>query len=340
MYGFVNDNTIPLTIENILLRVSQEDIFSVIMGKRPQLNKNYHSIIRSDDNNPNCNFIWFGDKLLFLDFGYHKTHLDCFGIISEKTGKSLIESLSLVNRHFKLGLNGEGEPAKIKFPPLQNKNVVKPTTNIVFKPRSFNSNDEKYWSQYGITKQNLIDENVYAIIWYKFYSFKLKRVVVVRPKTITYAYYEFFPKVKIYSPYSQKNNGKWVSNLDSNHIGGLRTLPIYGNKLVITKSLKDAIVIKNFKVNTTWLQSEGVMPNTETLLNLLNRFDEYIVLYDNDKKGLESSIYLTAVLNSHYPNKARNVIIPVYPNVTDSSDFYKEKGKIELLKLLVINNII
>jgi hypothetical protein len=339
MYGYAEDYIVPITIENILMRISQEDIFYSMLGEYPNINKNYKSLVRTD-NNPGCNFVWYNDKLIFLDFAYPKTHLDCFGVISERMKISLPKALVVVNNHFKLGLGGTGTPTKIKFKPFSKKVSKKQTTSIIFKPRKFNLLDKAYWSQYGITKQNLIDEKVYPILWYKFYSKKLKKVILIRPRLITYAYYEFQPLIKIYSPYSPKKKGKWISNVSENDIGGIRTLPVYGDKLLITKSLKDSRCIKNFGINTVWFQSEGSYPTTEILIPLLNRFNEYIILFDNDKQGIKASEYLTRLINSHYPNKCRNVQIPTYHNITDITEFYKYKGKIEVLKFLTINNII
>ena len=263
IYGFVNDDRIPLTIENILLRVSQKDIFESIVGEKIEIDKYYHSLVREADNNPSCYFTWFGDKLLFIDFAYKKQQLDCFGVISEKYKISLQESLSLVNLHFKLGLNGTGNPSPIKFPKINFQKTITNTNNvnIIFKPRPFNLTDIEYWSQYDITIEDLTNEKVYPILWYKFYSFKLNKMVIVRPKTITYAFYEFQPFVKIYSPYLDKKKGKWVTNVTSNHIGGLQTIKTFNEKLIITKSLKDKIVIKNFGIDAIWFQSENIYPS-------------------------------------------------------------------------------
>ncbi len=338
MYGY-SEELIPLTIENVLRRVSQENIFSLLLGEKPKLNTYYVSLVR-EDSNPGCEFMWYGNKLMFIDFGHVKHHMDCFGVICERNKINLADSLLLVNNHFKLGLNGTGVPAKIKFEVLYKKTIKKNDTKIIFKPRKFQIKDKLYWEQYGITKQNLIDDKVYAVVWYKFYSKKLNKVITIRPQNITYSYFEFSPRMKIYSPYSPKKNGKWISNAEMNDVGGLRSFHIHGDILVITKSYKDYRCIKNFNVNTIWFQSEGIIPDTEKLIGLIKNYKEFIVIYDNDNAGIKASNYLVSTLNSHFPGKARNVFVPKYNNVTDSSDLYKQKGKLEFLKFLVINNII
>ena len=107
MYGYI-DAYEPLTIENIFLRVSQEDIFSFIMdGEIPDVTQFYSSIVRPD-NDPTCYFIWYEGKLIFVDFGNVKTHLDCFGVLAQLENLTFRQSLEVVNEHFKLGLAGTG----------------------------------------------------------------------------------------------------------------------------------------------------------------------------------------------------------------------------------------
>ena len=89
----------------------------------------------------------------------------------------------------------------------------------------------------------------------------MDKTVIIRPKTISYGYYEFVPRVKIYTPSAPKHRGKWITNTNINDIGGLEQLPISGDKLVITKSYKDRRCLTNYGINTIWLQNEGIIRN-------------------------------------------------------------------------------
>ena len=311
MYGYV-DNYIPLTIENVLSRISQESIFSLLLGETPEINKLYFSLVR-EDKTPGCEFMWYGNKLIFIDFGYHKQHLDCFGVISERENINLNDTLYIINKHFKLGLNGTGTPLPIRYNIVHAKTIKKESTKIIFKPRKFNLHDKKYWTDYGITKENLIEDRVHAVLWYKFYSNKLQKTITIRPNTISYAYHEFSPRVKIYSPFKDKRKGKFITNTITNDIGGLTSYKSFTKRLIITKSYKDYRCIKNFGINTIWFQAEGVIPDAEILIPLIDAHEEFIVIYDNDTTGISTSTNLTAVLNSHFPGKARNVTVPRHP---------------------------
>jgi hypothetical protein len=338
MYGYVSDYE-PLTIGNILLRVSQEDIFFMLLGEKPDVKKNYLSLVR-EDNEPNCNFAWHNGMLLFLDFGNVKTHLDCFGVIAQREGLTFKQSLNFVNIHFKLGLEGYGEltPPKLKL--FKRTESIKSETTILFKPRPFNLNDKIYWEQYGIGKDELLRDSVLPVLWYKFYSIKLQKTVIIRPKKVTYAYYEFAPRVKIYSPYMPKKKGKWLTNTTINDIGGVKHLPKEGESLVITKSYKDNRCLSNFGLNSVWFQNEGMIPSKSSLMELGSRFGKIPVLFDNDAQGIMAAKKVVQTINSYFPNKAFQLNVPITPNVSDPSDMYAIEGKIELLKFLATNNLL
>lgn len=338
MYGYVGEYE-PLTIENILSRISQEDIFSSLLGGKPDINKTYLSLTRPD-NTPNCNFVWYDGKLLFIDFGNTKTHLDCFGVIGQREGLSLQETLTFVNDKFQLGLAGMGTPKDTKFKSVKKIDIIKSETSIIFKPRPYTIPDLRYWNDYGIDKDELMSDSVFAVLWYKFYSKRLGYNVVVRPQTLTYAYYEFSPRVKIYSPFAPKKNGKWISSATIDDIGNIKNLPMWGELLVITKSYKDCRCLRNFGINSTWFQNEGMIPSDKYILNLGKRFMNIVVLYDNDSQGIMSANKIVQHINSNFPNKAKSLIIPLMDKVKDPSDMYKYQGKIELLKYLTINNLI
>jgi len=338
MYFYVEEDA-NLNSEEILLRVSQEEVFAMLLGEPPDTKSMYLSLVRQD-NKPNCYFTYYNGKLYFVDFGHTKHHLDCFGVISEIYKCDFQESLRIVNNHFKLGLDGQGELAPVKYELPQSVPALKQETDIIFRQRPFNLNDKSFWSQYGITKQNLLEDSVVGILWYKFYSHRAKTEIIIRPKKITYGYTEFIPKIKIYSPYANKSEIKFLGNVDKNCIGGIGKLPLNGDRLIITKGYKDWRVYTNFGANSVWFQSEGTIPDNEHLISLGKRFDEIIVVYDNDETGIQTSEQLVSIINSHFPKKSRSYIFPLIENVKDTSDFYKYEGKFKLLNILTINNLI
>ena len=188
-----------------------------------------------------------------------------------------------------------------------------------------------------------MEDSVFAILWYKIYSSNTKSISTFRPFNITYGYNEFSPRVKIYSPLMHKTNVKWISNLNANDVGGFRVLPSKGKLLVITKSYKDYRVLKNLGIITCWFQSENTIPHDLLLLSLTSRFEQIVVLFDNDGPGIIGAEKLVEKLNSLKENIARSVIIPndlTNPNMKDPSDYYKIKGKIKTIHFLLYNKLI
>jgi 5S rRNA maturation endonuclease (ribonuclease M5) len=211
--------------------------------------------------------------------------------------------------------------------------------DIIYKIKPYTKADIEYWNKYGITKEELMIDGILSILWYKFYSNRMKREVIIRPKGLSFIYTEFFPKVKIYSPYEKKTNGKWIANVTQNNIGNIKNLPIHAKKLIITKSYKDCRVLQNHGVLSIWFQNEGMLPDDKYLYNLGKRFDEIIVLFDNDRAGIIASKKITQEINSRLPNKARYVIISSFKGVTDPSDLYKY-NRFELINFINKSNLL
>ena len=340
MYG-IQDEYIPLDKIEILKRVSQEEIFKMIFGEYPVIGKSYLSPLRND-NTAGCYFGYYGGKLYFIDFTTTPSHYDCFNMVQKYYNLTFRETLEYVNSYFSLGLEYGGIVKPIIYnKPLQSNGGNKSGVDIMFKARNFNENDRNYWlKKYDITDKQLTDDDVYPIIWYKIFD-STDNVRVVRPKNATYAYTGFeYNRVKLYSPYSPKKKGKWISNCIADDVGQLDMLPLYGNKLIVSKAYKDSRILRNYGVNSVWFQNEGTIPNVSILVNLCKRFDEIIILFDNDKAGIDASERIMTVINSHCPKKSRRVFIPEKSDCKDPSDFYEKYGRIELLSILVKNKII
>lgn len=328
-YGYVED--IPhLNKEEILTRVTQQEIFSMVM--ECQLGRYYISPFRTDEN-PGAYFDWYGHKLFFVDFGDTvRKHRDCFNAIQDIYGVSFNSALSIIDNHFNLGL-GIGNvavPDRVLLHPAPIK-VLKDRTDIIYQRRRFTTADQQYWQSYGITSRQLTGDKVVAIVWYRFFSKRLRKEVAIRPSTIAYAY-SFGEHVKVYTPHAQLRKRKWITNCTVNDIGFMDVLPLNGRKLTITKSYKDARILRNMGIETIWFQNEGMIPDDEILVRLCKRFDKIFVLFDNDSTGINASEKLVQVLNSHFPGKASSVSFD--SGGKDTGEFYLNKGKPMLLQFL------
>ena len=213
---------------------------------------------------------------------------------------------------------------------------------IKFARRKFDNRDKKFWTQYGISKFQLIEDKVIPISAYQVYSKKLNKYVVITCSDITYAYTDFKDgKVKIYRPYNKEF--KWTTNCNMNDIGCYESLTQTGEKLVITKSYKDCRVLRNLGLNSIWLQNEVAIPSRNIFEDLCKRFKKIFVIFDNDSTGLAFSKKIVDTINSIKAGVAINSSLPVYyslEGIKDSSDLVKNKGLEELTNFLKLNQIL
>lgn len=342
MYGY--KEYVPLTPEEILRRVSQEDIFKIIIQQDIILDKGalYRAPYR-DDSNADCYFEEYNNILYFADFAdtEGKYKKDCFNLIQRTKSLNYWEALNFVNDYLDLGLGDSTKEVKkaVLEAPIQESfirdlNIVK---TITFNPRSFIYKDKEFWSKYGITMQNLLDDKVIPISIYRGLN---KRGIpfTVKPFDVMYAYTDFPEgKVKIYRPEAPSKDSKWFTNCNQDDIGSIDHLPLNGNQLIISKSYKDCRVLRNQGLDCIWLQNEGMIPSPSIIRMLGRRFDKMIVWFDNDQTGLARGKAIKDYINTIYPDKATTVFLPprlLLENIKDPSDLIASKGKDQLTEFL------
>lgn len=347
-YGYTTTR-LYISKEEILSKVSQKEIFQMIFGYLPEEYRYTSSPFRQD-NHPNCYFEWYKGTLWFIDWAESgkRRHRDCFNAVQDHYGVTFYGSLGIVNKHFKLELSaGHHEDSEVTHTAKEEKELLKSNKkkvrDITFKARSFNGGlDKDFWTPFEITRNNLVEDNVFPVVWYRVFSKRLKVNVTIRPYTRTYLVGNFNPRVKIYTP-DLVGKGKWITNCTENDIGGLDSLAASGELLVITKSYKDYRVLKNQGLNVVWFQNEGMIPKGEIFIDLLKRFTKVIVFFDNDDTGIKASIDIANIINSMFPHKATPLHLPtplLDLSIYDPSDYIKTKGKSPLLHFLKENQII
>lgn len=346
MYGY--NEFIPLTAEEILLRVSQEDIFKMVLGKDITVDKDvrYLAPYRSDSN-PDCYLEYYDSKLYFIDFADTVSKpKDCFMIVSKTYGISYLDSLEYINSYFKLGLGNSSDSIKEiieNVPKVEVDKEIKRRRTITYLPREFNHKDATFWGQYQISKQNLIDDGVIPLELFRAYTRK-NEPYTVRPFDIMYAYTGFDnDRVKIYRPYGDKHS-KWTTNCIQDDIGSIEHLPWTGDKLIISKSYKDCRVLRNQGLNSVWFQNEGMIPNSTILKTLCNRFESIYVWFDNDQAGLASGKFITDHIASITGKKVKFIFLPPKLlrdyNIKDPSDLIAQLGLEELISFIKSKNLL
>lgn len=335
-----------LNVSNILHKVGEIDIFKMYCSPFKEVGRKFSSELR-DDPNPSAIISEFNGKLWYKDFGETEKAADCFSYIMRKYSITFIEALGMINSDFKLGLQ---EYVKYNKLPYNKEKIKTQFTNLekcvgltqgkqvkIITPiyRNWLNSDVKYWkNNYYIDIARLKRFGVRPIK-----AFLLNdKYIKTDPTTYIFqvtsedgvVYY------KIYSPLNKFN--KWLSNCTKNQYLGFDYLPWIGDIVVITKSLKDIMVLSLFDIPAIAPQSESQVISYYIYTNLKRRFKNIFILYDNDVSGRKG----TSLTLERYSD-----IIPIFiPNYTDKitkdiSDFifeYRYNETYKLINRIILNN--
>ncbi len=159
---------------------------------------------------------------------------------------------------------------------LQNVNI----TNLGVRSREWKTHDLLFWEQFGITKKIL---ESYAVKAIDYIFFKVDKPPILADK-YAYVFYEKkddLNTIKIYQPFNKVH--KWLNNHNESVWQGWMNLPKDGEKVIITKSLKDVMsIVSVLGIPAVALQSESIMPKQHILDELYSRFEDVYLFYDND----------------------------------------------------------
>lgn len=158
--------------------------------------------------------------------------------------------------------------------------------------RSMTQPELDYWRQYGISRQELTANFIYAIdkLWVNKKQFFLRA-------GLHYAYH--FPdvnKFKIYSPLNQE--AKWFGNVSAFTIEGIDKAsfnklpsngnymePVNGDPIIITKSRKDRIILKKLYPNVVNCQNEAETAIPKEMDDVFNMCESKFIWFDTDEPG-------------------------------------------------------
>lgn len=111
-----------------------------------------------------------------------------------------------------------------------------------------------------------------------------------KEKQLVFGYYggirEGIERWRIYMPGNRKH--KFVSNWKSFRLQGAHMLPKSGDAIVITKSLKDVMVLYEFGIPAIAPISENCYLTDAQHNKLINKFNKVVLFYDNDYAGISN----------------------------------------------------
>jgi len=305
---------------SLLLEYSDEEIME-IMGV-PIQEERFSSPFR-EDRHPSCTLSrGSNNRLYYMDWAVFDKPKDVFETY-----------LYLYGGTFNQAVKGLWEMFETEFPNklhYKRNNYLYPELKvnapkiISVESRTWNNKDIRWWKRFGIDSDLLKKYKVNPIqtMWIG------NDVIYNHFNTnISSGYwYEFNNNSKkIYFPFNKK---KRFYHNDSSTIQGYEQLPEKGRFLLITKSLKDCMLLNRFNIPAVAPQSETVIFNSDILLRLKKRFNHIAVLFDADCAGING-------LRKYRKNLHLQVFILKKDWKTkDISDFYVKFGPEVMLELV------
>ena len=313
-----------LCLEELLKKITEYDVYHHYLGSKFKVGQIMSSPFREDKHPSFGVFKSSNGALLWKDQATGKTGNIVTFVKEIENLYHNKQALKLIYDKFVKGIiqpTIEGIRVREHYDRLRK--------SISIKRQNFTRSDDEYWLQYGISRETLKKYNVYPITFFWIDD-------VLQPFRYTkdspmYAY-KIFDKFKIYRPYSQYKKDKWRTNCSTIDIQGFEQLPEEGDLLILTKSLKDIMVLDELGYTAVALQSENDKLNYKIFNNLSERFKKIVILFDNDEPGKESAAKLANEYNIEYCF-IDSSIYELY-NVKDISDYIHIFGKEQTIKLL------
>lgn len=276
-----------------------------------------------NDKIPSLQVKWSYGKWRFRDYGSSEYKGDCIDFIKMLYSCSFNEAVEKIINDF-----SSNDPVrKMDSHCLKkiNKKDSKPV-ELDIKERLYTFDEIKFWNNFGISKTTLDRYNVKAV---KF-IFINKSPILAAPFTFAFEEYKD-GKIshKIYQPLNKEN--KWMNKHKWDVVQGWSQMVLKGKLLIITKSLKDTMLLAELGYNAIAPQSETSFLKKHILEQLKKRFEKIIIFLDNDEVGIKQAKLYSEQFNLPY------IYIPI-GKPKDVSDYYfkhKEEQTKQLLKQLI-----
>lgn len=278
-----------LTKESVLSKIPEIEIFRHYLNLPYLSESDYFCNTVRQDNSPTCTFFRNREgRLIMSDWaGYFRG--DCISLVMWCLNLSYVEALkeiwcTLGHIDFEKDLLKEKRKAK-QIRSTQTRNIT-----IIVEKEPWTEESIKYWwKKYGISESTLNKYRVCAIrtLW-KHGSSSSNVKYRWNAEFPVFGYYFGKGIWKIYYPKIKHRAKSFISN--GPHVQGLEQLPsdFELNYLVITKSLKDVMILNQLGIPAIAPSAESTMIPEEVMDRFLHRIPIF-TLYDNDVAGREGS---------------------------------------------------
>ncbi len=220
------------------------DVFKFYLGEF-KLEERFLSPLRKERNPSFVIFRGRDGKYRYKDFGTGE-HGDKINLVESLFGLTHNGALRKISQDLSGVTCFLGLPNK----PRLSKETYQKITDIKIKRRPFSQADLEFWSSFGISKDILDKFQVFSISHYWIND----KIIYISKNQLCYAY-NISGRFKIYSPHSVR---KWITNGDFATVQGFAQLVKKGELLVITKALKDIMLLDTFGIASIAPQSETI----------------------------------------------------------------------------------
>lgn len=319
---------VVLNKDSVLELTTQQAIIEHYLKTQIDFNSYILSPLR-EDRRPSFSFKAYNNGvIIWQDWGTGMIG-DAFKLVMLLKSCSFAECLRYIDQDMHLGIASDEyteaeKQALIRIHLERQKKVhVKPKKIITVIPQGFTLSDYNYWKSFGISIRTLMEFDVVSA---KYVYIDGKLTLIYSNSRPIYAYYynrEHTGEVKVYSPY---NKTRFLFNGTNNNIDGILQLPDRVDKLILSKSRKDVMLLYEFGYHAVSVQSEVYKLNDTVLQKLKNVSQNIYVWYDNDRTGIENSVKLV----EQYGFKS----ISTNSEAKDPTDFFKRNGYEATKKLI------
>lgn len=332
----MNLNRKLVTKEGLMKKVSDVDVFRYYIGKEINLNSSISSPLRKDSNPSFGFFRGNSGEICFKDFVLGSG--DCIKFVELLFGLSFFDAMSKIVVDFSLTNDFE---CRLEVPTTKNQYDNRDyktrqeildseqETKLGKKSRPWEAHDFAYWYRHGIDPETLKKYQVEPI---EYLFINNKPYYMSKYAYIYKEYKDGEETFKMYQPFNK--DFKWLTNHDGSTWQGWEQLPVAGNYLIITKSLKDVMALNNLtRYDAVALQAESVKPKEHVIKELKDRFAAIFVLYDND---FDKEVNWGRQLGNAFckEHDLVQIEIPDQWKSKDFSDLVKNHGRETAVKIL------
>lgn len=304
------------TIEDILNKVSDHEIYRYYLGHDFKIGKTFCSPFRKETSPSFSIILSKTDRLHHFDYGDPTKNGDCIDFVRQIFGMTYDRALKMVARDMGVSnISSDSPKGRI----ITEREEIRETL-IQVTSKKFDTADLAYWGSYHITEAELKANDIYSVKK----LFIDRQRVMFSPTELVFGYLAE-DKWKIYRPFADKRY-KWRTNIPHNYISGLSRITNGCKNGVITKAKKDEMVLAKFLPHIASVQSESQLSISKENIDLITNTCRNVYLnFDSDEVGVQACKYYNQ-FGFKWINCPKGFSTPEGKMIKDFADLAKYHG--------------